>query len=93
MPPKPVRTVYQGTFIYPTSLTTLAILEDSSVWVDSDGVIKNVCAGHSGSQVEDMKTSHPQGWDEGELKTVRMDGKGMFWFPGFVGEFFWYFIL
>ena len=88
MPPKPVRTVYQGTFIYPTSLTKLAILEDSSVWVDSDGVIKHVCAGTPGSRVEDMKA--PQGWDEGELKAVRMDRKGMFWFPGFVGEFFWH---
>ncbi|MCJ1351425.1 MAG: hypothetical protein MMC33_001409 [Icmadophila ericetorum] len=87
MPPsKPVKTVYQGTFIHLTSLTTLEVLEDAAVYVDIDGVIKMVQREGDGTAA--MK--NVLGWDESEVKVVRMGGKGKgkgkgrFWFPGFV---------
>lgn len=80
------RTVYVGTFIHSASLKELDVLEDAAVAVD-DGTGKILLV------KKDVTEEVVKLW-EGETGTrVVRAGKGQFFFPGFIGMFFYFLLL
>ena len=78
--------VYYGTFIHSVSLTELEVLANTLVGVDETGVIRFVEKDVEKANVNDVRERH----QAREWEVVSMAGDGSeFWFPGFVGEF-WY---
>lgn len=77
------RTVYVGTFAYPTSPTDLTILEDTAIGVDEHGRIAFIEV--SGDALD--KKVRGRGWEEYDVVRAESASTVSFWFPGFVGKF------
>lgn len=82
------RQVFVGTFVHSKSRTELDYLHDSVVCVDEHGVIVKVERGCGAEATTALLES--LGWPEAEVDVVACK-EGQFFFPGFIGTFFFFF--
>jgi hypothetical protein len=81
-------TVFYGTFIHSKKLDELEFLHSTAVFVDKDGKIVAV---ERDCDPDKAAAVFPRlGWEASNVSTERIK-EGQFFFPGFIGEF--YFLL
>ena len=80
--------IFIGTFIHSKSLDVLEYLHDTVLFVDEKGIILHIEPDCDLAKAE--KSLVPKlGWTVGEHNiTIATDGQ--FFFPGFIGSYFWF---